>query len=237
MSYANCGLPWPVCQIGLKSKQAGTEGPGSRSVRYWPRFAKAREAPSSHHIINPQIRKVTAVNKVRALDTRRKAALDTPTDLSEDPVKQISAKLGEILATTFALYIKTKNFHWHVSGPHFRDYHLLLDEQGEQIFASTDDIAERARKIGGTTIRSIGQIAKLQGIEDNDESYVAPGHMLRELMADNKAVIKAMRECHELCDQHEDVATASLLENFIDQAERRTWFLFEASRKADASGH
>jgi starvation-inducible DNA-binding protein len=113
---------------------------------------------------------VTTVNKVRALDTRRKAALDTPTDLSEDAVKQISAKLGEILATTFALYIKTKNFHWHVSGPHFRDYHLLLDEQGEQIFDSTDDIAERARKIGGATIRSIGQIAKLQGIEDNDES-------------------------------------------------------------------
>ena len=177
------------------------------------------------------------MNKVRALDTRRKAALDTPTDLSEDAVKQISAKLSEILATTFALYIKTKNFHWHVSGPHFRDYHLLLDEQGEQIFDSTDDIAERARKIGGTTIRSIGQIAKLQRIEDNDESYVAPGDMLRELMADNKAVIKAMRACHELCDQHEDVATASLLENFIDQAERRVWFLFEASRKADKSGH
>jgi starvation-inducible DNA-binding protein len=180
---------------------------------------------------------VTAVNKVRALDTRRKAALDTPTDLSEDAVKQISAKLSEILATTFALYIKTKNFHWHVSGPHFRDYHLLLDEQGEQIFDSTDDIAERARKIGGTTIRSIGQIAKLQGIEDNDDNYVAPGDMLRELMADNKAAIKAMRQCHELCDQHEDVATASLLENFIDQAERRVWFLFEASRKADESGH
>ncbi|MGC1348346.1 MAG: DNA starvation/stationary phase protection protein [Xanthobacteraceae bacterium] len=177
------------------------------------------------------------MNKVRALDTRRKAALDTPTDLSEDAVKQISAKLGEILATTFALYIKTKNFHWHVSGPHFRDYHLLLDEQGEQIFDSTDDIAERARKIGGTTIRSIGQIAKLQRIEDNDDSYVAPGDMLRELMTDNKAVIKAMRECHELCDQHEDVATASLLENFIDQAERRVWFLFEASRKPDESGH
>jgi starvation-inducible DNA-binding protein len=181
--------------------------------------------------------KVTAVSKVRALDTRSKAVLDTPTDLSEDAVRQISAKLAEILATTFALYIKTKNFHWHVSGPHFRDYHLLLDEQGEQIFDSTDDIAERARKIGGTTIRSIGQIGKLQGIEDNDAGYVAPGDMLRELMADNKTVVKAMRECHDLCDKHEDVATASLLENFIDQAERRTWFLFEASRKADQSGH
>jgi len=178
-------------------------------------------------------------NKVRALDTRRKPAalLDTPTDLSADAVSQISAKLNEILATTFALYIKTKNFHWHVSGPHFRDYHLLLDEQSEQIFASTDDIAERVRKIGGITLRSIGQISKLQGIEDNDQSYVAPGDMLRELMGDNKKVVAAMRACHKICDDHEDVATASLLENFIDQAERRTWFLFEASRQADQSGH
>jgi starvation-inducible DNA-binding protein len=179
------------------------------------------------------------VSKIRALDARRKAAapLDTPTDLSPDAVSEISAKLNEILATTFALYLKTKNFHWHVSGPHFRDYHLLLDEQGEQIFASTDDIAERVRKIGGTTLRSIGQIAKLQGIEDNDEGYVSPGDMLRELMADNKAVVRAMRECHKLCDDHEDVATASLLENFIDQAERRLWFMFESSRKVDDSGH
>ncbi len=178
-------------------------------------------------------------NKVRALDTRRRPAapLDTPTDLSADAVRQISAKMNEILATTFALYIKTKNFHWHVSGPHFRDYHLLLDEQAEQIFASTDDLAERVRKIGGITLRSIGQISKLQGIEDNDASYVAPGDMLRELMGDNKKVVAAMRACHKICDDHEDVATASLLENFIDQAERRLWFLFEASRKADPSGH
>ena len=182
--------------------------------------------------------KVTAASKVRALDTRRKAApLDTPTDLSAEAVSAISAKLNEILATTFALYVKTKNFHWHVSGPHFRDYHLMLDEQSEQIFASTDEIAERVRKIGGTTLRSIGQISKLQGIENNDESYVAPGDMLRELMGDNKKVVAAMRACHKICDDHEDVATASLLENFIDQAERRTWFLFEASRKADQSGH
>jgi len=163
--------------------------------------------------------------------------LDTPTDLSADAVSQISAKMNEILATTFALYIKTKNFHWHVSGPHFRDYHLLLDEQAEQIFASTDDIAERVRKIGGITLRSIGQISRLQRIEDNDASYVAPGDMLRELMGDNEKVVAAMRACHKICDDHEDVATASLLENFIDQAERRTWFLFEASRKADLSGH
>ena len=179
------------------------------------------------------------MNKVRAIDTRGKAAaaLDTPTDFSAEGVREISEHLNAILATTFALYLKTKNFHWHVSGPHFRDYHLLLDEQGEQIFASTDDLAERVRKIGGTTLRSIGQISKLQGIKDNDDSFVAPGDMLRELMSDNKKVIAEMRECHEACDKHGDVATASILENFIDQAERRVWFLFEASRKADDSGH
>jgi starvation-inducible DNA-binding protein len=180
---------------------------------------------------------VTAVSKVRALDPRSKAALNTPTDLSTDAVSEISEQLNSILATTFAIYLKTKNFHWHVSGPHFRDYHLLLDEQGEQIFDSTDDIAERVRKIGGTTLRSIGQISKLQGIEDNDESFVSPGDMLRELMSDNKKLIEAMRGCHEVCDKYGDVATASILENFIDQAERRVWFLFEASCKADDSGH
>ena len=177
------------------------------------------------------------MSKVRALDPRGKAALDTPTDLSTDAVSEISEQLNAILATTFAIYLKTKNFHWHVSGPHFRDYHLLLDEQGEQIFDSTDDIAERVRKIGGTTLRSIGQISKLQGIEDNDESFVSPADMLRELMSDNKKLIEAMRGCHEVCDKYGDVATASILENFIDQAERRVWFLFEASRKADDSGH
>ena len=173
-------------------------------------------------------------NKVRALDTRRKVspALDTPTDLSDDAVRALSAKLNEILADAFALYLKTKNFHWHVSGPHFRDYHLLLDEQSEQIFATTDDIAERVRKIGGTTLRSIGQISKLQTIKDNDESFVPAHEMLRELMNDNKQVAASMRECHELCDKHDDVASASILENFIDETERRTWFLFEASRAA-----
>jgi starvation-inducible DNA-binding protein len=179
------------------------------------------------------------MNKIRALDTRRKvvAPLDTPTDLSADAVSKISAKLNEVLATTFALYVKTKNFHWHVSGPHFRDYHLLLDQQGEQIFAITDDIAERVRKIGGTTLRSIGQISQLQGIADNDEAYVAPGDMLRELMNDNKTLVVSMREAHEVADKGGDVATTSFLENWIDEAERRTWFLFEASRKADGSGH
>ena len=173
-------------------------------------------------------------NKIRALDTRRKVspALDTPTDLSDDAVRALSAKLNEILADAFALYLKTKNFHWHVSGPHFRDYHLLLDEQSEQIFATTDDIGERVRKIGGTTLRSIGQISKLQTIKDNDESFVPAHEMLRELMNDNKQVAASMRECHELCDKHDDVASASILENFIDETERRTWFLFEASRAA-----
>jgi starvation-inducible DNA-binding protein len=207
--------------------------PPSRSHQALPALHPSLGRPQATS--NP---KVTAMSKVRALDTPGKvAALDTPTDLSEDAVTQIAAKLKEILASMFALYLKTKNFHWHVSGPHFRDYHLLLDEQGEQIFDTTDELAERARKIGGTTLRSIGQIAKLQGIDDNDESYVAPGDMLRELLADNKTIVKAMRECHELCDEHNDVATASLLENFIDQAERRVWFLYEASREADKTGH
>ena len=179
------------------------------------------------------------MTKVRALDTRSKAAapLDTPTDLPAEGVSEISEKLNAVLATTFALYLKTKNFHWHVSGPHFRDYHLLLDDQGEQIFAMTDDLAERVRKIGGTTLRSIGQVSKLQTIEDNDEAFVAPGDMLRELVANNKTLLSGMRDCHESCDKYGDVATASILENFIDETERRVWFLFEASRKADGSGH
>jgi starvation-inducible DNA-binding protein len=179
------------------------------------------------------------MSKVRALEPRPKAAeaLDTPTDLSPEAVQEISAAINATLADTFALYLKTKNFHWHVSGPHFRDYHLLLDEQGEQIFAMTDDLAERVRKIGGTTLHSIGEIAKLQRIKDNDADFVAPLDMLRELMNDNKALTKSMREAHEVADKNEDVATTSLLENFIDETERRTWFLFEASRRADSSGH
>src|SRR6202046_4267088 len=165
------------------------------------------------------------------------AALGTPTDLSPANVSAITATLNPIVADAFALYLKTKNFHWHVSGPHFRDYHLLLDDQGEQIFAMTDDLAERVRKIGGTPLRSIGQVSKLQTIEDNDEAFVAPGDMLRELVANNKTLLSGMRDCHESCDKYGDVATASILENFIDETERRVWFLFEASRKADGSGH
>jgi starvation-inducible DNA-binding protein len=178
-------------------------------------------------------------NKVRKLELRRKPApaLDTPTDLSSEAVKAISDALNTILADSYALYLKTKNFHWHVSGPHFRDYHLLLDEQGDQLQASIDVLAERARKVGGTTIRSIGHIAKLQRIKDNDKGYVPAIDMLLELMNDNKAQIHSMREVHEVADKHEDVATASLLENFIDEAEKRCWFLFEASREAERGGH
>jgi len=171
-------------------------------------------------------------NKVRALDTRKVSpALDTPTDLSDDAVRELSAKLNEILADAFALYLKTKNFHWHMSGKHFRDYHLLLDEQAEQIFAMTDDIAERVRKLGGTTIRSIGHIARLTHVADNDAAYVEPQDMLSELREDNQALIGRMIEAHGLCDEANDVATASVLETWIDETQRRVWFLFEASRK------
>ncbi len=155
--------------------------------------------------------------------------LDTPTDLPQAAVDKISASLNVLLADAFALYVKTKNFHWHVSGRHFRD--LMLDEQSDAIFATTDQLAERVRKLGGTTLRSIGQIGKMQTIQDNNESYVPPREMLRELMEDNKHIAAAMRKAHKLCDDHEDSGTAGLLETFIDETERRTWFLFEASRQ------
>jgi starvation-inducible DNA-binding protein len=157
--------------------------------------------------------------------------LDTPTDLPPAAVEKLSTALNTLLADAFVLYVKTKNFHWHVSGRHFRDYHLLLDEQSEAIFATTDQLAERVRKIGGTTLRSIGQISKLQTIHDNDEEYVPPREMLRELMEDNKHMAVAMRMAHQLADDNEDSGTAGLLETFIDETERRTWFLFEASRQ------
>ncbi len=158
--------------------------------------------------------------------------LKTPTDLPNDSALAVSKALNGLLADAFALYMKTKNFHWHVSGPHFRDYHLMLDEQADQIFATTDPLAERVRKIGGKTLRSIGQIGQTQSLKDNNEDYVAPRDMLLELMEDNKKVAEAMRDAHKLCDDHDDVATASLLEVYIDETERRTWFLFEASRES-----
>jgi starvation-inducible DNA-binding protein len=173
---------------------------------------------------------------VKDLKTRRMAAMDTPTDLSSNAAKDIAAALNTLLADMFALYMKTKNFHWHMSGPHFRDYHLMLDEQSAQIFATTDVIAERARKLGGTTLRSIGHIARLQRVLDNDADFVTPLDMLAELRDDNMQVTSRMREAHDLCDEHGDVATASFIEIWIDEAEQRTWYLFEASRPGEAPG-
>jgi starvation-inducible DNA-binding protein len=164
---------------------------------------------------------------------RTEESLGTPTDLGADAVRDISGALNALLADVFALYVKTKNFHWHISGPHFRDFHLLLDEQADQIFATTDPIAERVRKIGGTTLRSIGQIAAQRRLLDNDADFVTPLDMLAELREDNKQLTAEMRRTHALCDEHNDVATASLLEVWIDEAERRTWFLFEATRRAE----
>jgi len=171
---------------------------------------------------------------VRDAKALRVAALATPTDLKPNAVRDISGALNILLADVFALYLKTKNFHWHVSGPQFRDYHLLLDEQAEQIFAITDPIAERVRKLGGTTLRSVGQIGRLQRVLDNDADFVTPLDMLAELRDDNKQLVANLRETHGLCDEQGDVATASLLEVWIDEAERRTWFLFEAARHAES---
>jgi starvation-inducible DNA-binding protein len=172
----------------------------------------------------------------KAPSPKAASRLSTQTDLSSNIVPEIAEALNGLVADSYALYTKTKNFHWHVSGPHFRDYHLLFDEQAAEIFATVDDLAERVRKLGARTIHSIGEIAKLQTIKDNDKDFVSPAEMLTELMNDNKLVIKRMRTAHEIADKHEDVATASILENFIDQAEKRNWFLFEASRSA-SEGH
>ena len=163
--------------------------------------------------------------------TRRMAPMQTPTDLGAQATKDIAAALNLLLADLFALYLKTKNFHWHVSGPHFRDYHLLLDEQADQIHAITDPVAERVRKLGAPTLRSIGQISRLQRVKDNDADYVTPGDMLAELREDNRQLVSRMRQAHVVCDEHGDVATASLIEVWIDESERRIWFLYEAGRK------
>lgn len=161
-----------------------------------------------------------------------RASLKTPETLSEKAAHDVSQALLPLLADVFVLYLKTKNFHWHMSGPHFRDYHLMLDDQGQQILSMTDAIAERARKLGGGTLRSIGQISRFQRIVDNDAEYVKPFDMIVELREDNKTLTRNMREVHSLCDEAGDVATASLLENWIDEAEGRTWFLFECGRHA-----
>jgi starvation-inducible DNA-binding protein len=170
------------------------------------------------------------VKKEMAHDRLTHEYLGTPTDLSADAIRDISAALTGLLADVFSLYVKTKNFHWHMSGPHFRDYHLLLDEHGDEIYAMIDPIAERVRKIGGTTLRSIGQIARQQRIKDNDAEYVTAKDMLAELRDDNKQLVSILRQAHDVCDTYGDVATASVIENWIDETERRAWFLFESTR-------
>jgi starvation-inducible DNA-binding protein len=181
--------------------------------------------------------KTLSPKKVQAAKVRRGAAIATPTDLGAKATKEIASALNAILADVFAIYLKTKNFHWHMSGPHFRDYHLLLDDQGDQLYAMTDPLAERVRKVGGITLRSIGDIARLQRVSDNDAEFVTPLDMLAELHQDNKQLATHLRAAHDVCDEHRDIATASLIENWIDETERRGWFLFEASRNADTGGH
>jgi starvation-inducible DNA-binding protein len=179
-----------------------------------------------------------AMNEEKKMELKRRiqAPLITPTDLKGAATKDISAGMNALLADVFALYLKTKNFHWHMSGPHFRDYHLLLDEHGDQLYAMTDPIAERIRKIGGSTLRSIGHITRVQRIQDNDAEYVDPLDMLAELREDNNVLATRLREIHALVDEHRDIATASLIENWIDETERRTWFLFESGRHGGSTG-
>ena len=181
--------------------------------------------------------KSAVARKTQDLKLERKAPLVTRTDLTKKATQDISAAMNGILADVFALYLKTKNFHWHMSGPHFRDYHLLLDEQADQLYAMTDPLAERVRKVGGTTLRSIGHISRTQRVLDNDAEYVEPLDMLAELREDNQTLAARLREAHNVCEDHRDVATASLIEVWIDETERRTWFLFETSRRGEATGH
>ena len=175
------------------------------------------------------------MSKVKAFPggTKGQAALATPTDLPEKGVEAIAAALNGLVADSFTLYLKTKNFHWHMSGAHFRDYHLLLDDQATQIYATIDPLAERVRKLGQTTLRSVGNVARLARMKDNDEDFVPPQQMLQELLSDNRAMASSLREAHEICDDTKDVATASILETYIDEAERRAWFLFEATRSGE----
>ena len=177
------------------------------------------------------------MSKQNELMRRRDAPLITPTDLGAKASADTAGGMNGILADVFSLYMKTKNFHWHMSGPHFRDYHLLLDEQADQLYAMTDPIAERIRKTGGSTLRSIGHIARIQRIKDNDAEYVDPQDMLAELREDNQTLAARLREVHGMVDELRDIATASLIETWIDETERRTWFLFEAGRRGDKTGH
>ena len=175
--------------------------------------------------------------KEQKLKERQRAPLSTPTDLSAEATRDITGALNAILADVFALYLKSKNFHWHLSGPHFRDYHLMFDEQADQLFAMTDPVAERVRKLGGSTLKSIGHIKRLQRVLDNDADYVDPEDMLAELCEDNKTLAARLREAHNVCEEFRDIATASLIEIWIDETERRTWFLFESSQRGMTGGH
>jgi starvation-inducible DNA-binding protein len=181
--------------------------------------------------------KTITSTKTNELKQRRRAPVDTPTDLSAEATRDIAGAMNAILADVFALYLKTKNFHWHLSGPHFRDYHLMLDEHGDQLFAMADPVAERIRKIGESTLKSIGHISRLQRVLDNDAEYVDPEDMLAELCEDNKLLAARLRESHNVCDEYRDLATASLIETWIDETERRIWFLFEVSRREMTSGN
>jgi len=183
------------------------------------------------------MKRTATANDTQELRDRKEAPLATPTDMSAEATRDISGSVNAILADVFALYVKTKNFHWHLSGPHFRDYHLMFDEHAAQLLAMTDSLAERVRKIGGMTLRSIGHIARTQRVIDNDADYVEPEDMLAELCEDNRSLAARMREAHNVCDEHRDVATASLLEVWIDETEQRTWFLFETSRREMTGGH
>ena len=175
--------------------------------------------------------------KTQDLKQRRAAPLATPTDLKAAATRDIAGAMNAVLADVFAMYLKTKNVHWHMSGPHFRDYHLMLDDQADQLYAMTDPIAERIRKVGGRTLRSIGHIARSQRVLDNDADFVEPLDMLAELRDDNQALAANLRSVHDLCNEHRDIASASLIEVWIDETERRTWFLFESTRPADSTGH
>jgi len=175
--------------------------------------------------------------EMQELKQRQRAPLTTPTDLSAEATRDVTGALNGLLADVFALYMKTKNFHWHLSGPHFRDYHLMFDEQAAELFAMSDPLAERVRKIGGQTLKSIGQVSRMQRVLDNEADYVEPEDMLTELCEDNKALAARMRAAHDLCDEHRDIASASLLETWIDETEKRTWFLFESSQREMTAGH
>ena len=220
----------------MADNQIELEEPAVRRARQNNRDTRSDfdRASTTSNTTKETMNKVNS-KKSSELLRRRDAPLETRTDLTPSATKDITAAMNAILADVFAIYVKTKNFHWHMSGPHFRDYHLLLDEHGDQLFAMTDPIAERVRKIGGLTLHSIGQVSRTQRVLDNDADYVEPLDMLAELADDNRTLVARLREAHNVCDEHRDIATASLIEVWIDETERRTWFLFETTRAAESA--